>query len=238
MASLPGLRRTGPRVVALTRPPDGALMLLRPTWHIYNGYMTDTPIPPTETGPVDPEEQIFWQEVQERLVEKTKQMIDAVEVCLKQDLWEPALILILSHIDALAWLSRPADRDDVTRPDFVAWIDKYLLPDSNLECTAEELYGARCGLLHSHTGESRLHRQHKIRKIFWSRAQGDNVYTLIQIRMNEKLLPVGVGIDHLFWALRRALEQFGGALDEDRELGRLVGERILNSYFLRARRAG
>ena len=186
--------------------------------------------------PDDSAKRMFPNEVEEQLVAKTKQMVTAVEICLTHDLWEPALILILCHIDALAWLNRPVDREDVIREDFVVWVDKYLLPESGLECTAEELYGARCGLLHSHTGESRLHRQHKIRKIFWSRAQGENVYTLIQIRMNEKFLPVGVGIDHHFWALRTALERFGMALDDNRELGGLVGERILKSYLSRARR--
>lgn len=184
----------------------------------------------------DPVEAMFWREVSDQLTGHVKQMRRAVELCLQEDLWEPALILMLSFVDACAWLARPKDHPDVKVEDFVAWVNAYLLPESRLECTAEELYGARCGLLHSLTGESRLHRQEKIRKIFWSRASGDEVYTLLQLRMNEKNLPVGVGIDHLFWALGQGLQRFGDELDRNEELGRLVGERVQQSYFTRVRR--
>ena len=187
---------------------------------------------------VDPVEQKYWEEVAHQLTGQAKQMSRAVELCLAEDLWEPALVLMLSFIDACAWLTRKPGRKDVRADDFVEWVNKYLLPDSQLPCTAEELYGARCGLLHSLTGESRLHREHKIRKMFWSRASGEEVYTLIQLRMNEKFLPVNIGIDHLFWALQRGLLRFGEALDTDEQLGRLVGDRVQQSYFTKCRQVG
>jgi len=189
-----------------------------------------------ESSAPDPVEQMFWEEVSQLLLGQVKQTTRAIELCLQGDLWEPALVLMLSFIDACAWLARALDHADVKSEDFITWVEKYLLPDSKLECTAEELYGARCGMLHSLTGESRLHRQEKVRKIYWSRSQDDNVYTLLQLRMNEKFLPVGVGIDHLFWALGKALDRFGEDLDSNAELGRLVGDRIHQSYFTKVRR--
>jgi hypothetical protein len=179
---------------------------------------------------------MYWEEVGKLLVGQVKQTTRAIELCLAEDLWEPAIVLMLGFIDACAWLSRPLDHADVKADDFIAWTQKYVLPDSKLQCTAEELYAARCGMLHSLTGESRMHRQHKVRKIFWARAQDDNVYTLLQLRMNEKLLPVTVGIDHLFWALSRALDRFGLDLDADEDYARLVGDRIHQSYFTKVRR--
>lgn len=186
----------------------------------------------------DPAEQMFWDEVGRLLTTQVKQTTRAIELCLNEDLWEPALVLMLGFIDACAWLVRPPEHADVKADVFTAWADKYLLPHSKLECTAEELYGARCGMVHSLTGESRLHRQEKIRKIFWSRAQGENVYTLLQLRMNEKFLPVGVGIDHLFRALGKALTRFGDDLERNVELGRLAGDRIHQSYFTKVQRPG
>jgi hypothetical protein len=194
--------------------------------------MTDRP---SEEPIVDIAEQMFWDEVVRLLTGQVKQTTRAIELCLSEDLWEPALVLMLGFIDACAWLARPRDHADVRREDFVVWTERFLLPDSKLECTAEELYGARCGMLHSLTGESSLHRQEKIRKIFWSRAKGDNVYTLLQLRMNEKFLPVGVGIDHLFWALGKAMGRFSSELAEDEELAQRVGDRVHQSYFTKAR---
>jgi hypothetical protein len=184
----------------------------------------------------DPAEQMFWEEVDGLITGQVKQVKRAIELCLAEDLWEPALVLMLVFIDACAWLARPTNHADVTFDDFVAWTEKYLLPDSRLECTANELYGARCGLLHSLTGESKLHRRKEIRKIFWSRSNGDDVSTLIQKRMHEKLLPVAVGIDHLFWALGEALEHFGEDFESDDELAKRVGDRVHESYFTKMRR--
>jgi hypothetical protein len=195
--------------------------------------MSDNPQNPVIADSV---EQMFWDEVAEKVAGQVKQMTRAVELCLEADLWEPALILMLSFIDACAWLARPKNHADVKDKDFVSWVETYLLPESKLECTAEELYGARCGLLHSLTGESRLHRQEKIRKIFWSRATGDDVYTLLQLRMNEKFLPVGVGVDHLFWALGKGLKRFGEAVNRDEDFAHLVGDRVQKSYWTRVRR--
>jgi hypothetical protein len=184
----------------------------------------------------DPAEQMFWEEADRLITGQAKQVTRAIELCLAEDLWEPALVLMLMFIDACAWLARPTNRADVTFADFVAWTEKYLLPDSRLECTAAELYGARCGLLHSLTGESQLHRRKKIRKISWSRANGHDVYTLIQKRMHEKFLPVAVGIDHLFWALGKALNNFGEDFETDGELAKRVADRVHESYFTKMRR--
>lgn len=186
----------------------------------------------------DTADEAYWTEVADLLEGQMKQFVRAIEVCLEEDLWEPALVLMLSFIDACAWLCRPEDAVKSRMADYISWTDAYLLPDSGLQCTAEDLYGARCGLVHSVTGESDLHRQNKVPKIFWSRSQSDETYTLIQLRMAENLEPIGINIDHLFWALRQALERFVRKLQTDDELATRVGRRVHKSYFTKCRRAG
>lgn len=52
----------------------------------------------------------------------------------------PGLILLYATIDILASLNRPEAKEDVTRQDFISWIDAYMLPRPPLNCTAVDLY--------------------------------------------------------------------------------------------------
>lgn len=175
----------------------------------------------------DPEEA----EAEQQFERKVKQLFAALEHCLGTNLWEPALILTYSGIDAMAWLDRPADHEDVTPDDFIAWVNTYLLPESGLNCSAEDLYGARCGMLHSHTAESRRHRQLLIRKLFYHRMVDEKPLALVQIRMNEKFLPVSVNVDRLVFFFSEGVERFVARLNAEPDRERLVRERILKSYL-------
>lgn len=170
-----------------------------------------------------------------RLSEKLKALWKAIDICLEHNLWEPALILIYSGIDAMAWLDRPRDRDDVTPDDFINWVNKYLLPESALECTAEDMYGARCGLLHSHTAESKRHRQLRVKKLFYSRMWEGKPLILLQLRMNEKFFPATVNMELLARAFLKAIERFTAAVDGDPMKLALVSDRIVESYLVEVR---
>ena len=69
------------------------------------------------------------------------------DFCFREELFTESLVLLYAGIDALAWLALPSG--DVNGSDFVKWVNTYLLPDSGLQCTAEDIWAARCGLLHS-----------------------------------------------------------------------------------------
>lgn len=170
-------------------------------------------------------------EAEEQFETKVKQLFAAVAHCLDSNLWEPALILIYAGIDAMSWLDRPADHEDVTPDDFMAWVNAYLLPESALNCSAEDLYGARCGMLHSHTAESRRHRQLRVRKLFYHQVIHGRPVALIQIRMDERYLPASVNIDHLAFCFGRGLQRFVDVINSDADRERLIRERILNSYL-------
>src|SRR5207245_8304759 len=98
-------------------------------------------------------------EAEAQFERKVRQLVAALEACLTANRWEPTLILLYAGIDAMAWLDRPASQRDVIEADFVQWAERYLLSQPSPGLTGEDLYGARCGLLHSHTGESKKHRR-------------------------------------------------------------------------------
>lgn len=67
----------------------------------------------------------------------------------------PTILLIYATIDILSSLARPMSRPDTHPQFFRGWVTEYMLPDSQLPCNAEDIYAARCGLLHTLTAESR-----------------------------------------------------------------------------------
>src|SRR5256885_1307348 len=79
----------------------------------------------------------------------------------------PGLILLYSLVDTMAWLSLPEGVEDVKGTDFIGWVRTYGLEQRVAPCTADELYGARCGLLHSFSPDSRRSRRGGIRPIYY-----------------------------------------------------------------------
>jgi hypothetical protein len=70
----------------------------------------------------------------------------------------PGLILLYSSIDIISSLSRPINDQDTSGAIFKDWVDAYMLPNSGLSCTSQDVWAARCGILHTLSLESRLSR--------------------------------------------------------------------------------
>jgi hypothetical protein len=88
-----------------------------------------------------------------------------INVTIENGCFGSAVILILSAIDAMAYLSMPENQEDVTRADFIGWAEKYIRFPGREQLTGEDLYGARCAMLHSYRVRSRMSREGKCRKI-------------------------------------------------------------------------
>ena len=84
------------------------------------------------------------------LEENVEKHFLAIDLCLENSLLMPALVLIYNGIDTFAALNREAKKDKVTRDDFINWCDRYIFPGNNLECSGQDLYAARCGILHTY----------------------------------------------------------------------------------------
>ena len=62
------------------------------------------------------------------------------------------LILVYCGIDQFSWLN--TDKDKHGFVEFQAWVDEYIFPYHQLNCTSEELWAARNGMVHMGTAES------------------------------------------------------------------------------------
>jgi len=78
----------------------------------------------------------------------------------------PALILLHSALDTVGWLD--SSERFATRRSFCDWADMYLLTSGEFDCTAIDLYAARCGLLHTLSPDSTLADDGRARQICWA----------------------------------------------------------------------
>ena len=88
-----------------------------------------------------------------------------IRTMLEHDCLGSAVILILSGIDAMAYIAMPAKQDDVTRRDFVRWVEQYIKLPCSEQLTGLDLYGARCAMLHNYGVASDLSRKGKCRQV-------------------------------------------------------------------------
>ena len=137
--------------------------------------------------------------------------IDSVARLLADDHVTQALVLLYSAIDTLAWLGAPGPK--ATRTVFKDWIDKYLLLHTGLQCTAADLYSARCGLLHTSTAESDMTVDGSAREIwYWT---GPNSRQYLESRAAGRTDVVLVGVPDFVAAFLGASDAFRADLAED-----------------------
>jgi hypothetical protein len=156
----------------------------------------------------------------------------AIQLTLNAKKHLPTLILIYSSIDILAWLNRPVTHPDVVTSDFISWVDKYLLPRSNLNCSSLDLYAARCGIVHSYSAESKLSREGKVKQIWyaWGKADAKRLENRIQ-HTNLDKIAVAVKVEELFNALKSGFASFISTIDADPNHAKLVYERARAKLF-------
>ena len=83
----------------------------------------------------------------------------------------PALVLLYSATDVFASLLRTEAQADTNGGHFKKWTEDYLIKPSLPTITSEDLWGARCGLLHTHSPSSRDSRRGKARELTYYRAR-------------------------------------------------------------------
>jgi len=177
-------------------------------------------LPGTRTSDVG--DVAYWQNIYE--------LRKAPGICLQNQYWLSAVKLIYSGIDNLAWLSRVHDRPNVKKKDFMDFVDKYLLPDSGLRCSSEELYSARCGLLHSNTAQSEISRSGRARYLSYATGHSS------EERGYEHMLPesrhrnVVIHIDKLYNAYNRSIDRLNQRISEEANFADLIYRRSIKLY--------
>jgi hypothetical protein len=168
--------------------------------------------------------------VHPKLRKQVRDLCTTVEWCLAQNprLPIPALILVYSGIDGMAWLTMPDGHEDVRGADFQAWVKEYLLPDAGLACDEADLWAARCGLVHAQIMDSQSARHDRARHIWYHVGPGNQL--LIPIHEVSRELPVTISVETFVAAFRSATERFFERIEQDGGLERRVSARA-SRYF-------
>jgi hypothetical protein len=163
---------------------------------------------------------------------KFDQLLAACELCLNNGYTTPALIILFSAIDAAAWVFC-LNPSGPTKQRFVDWVKRYFLTAGRMECTALELYGARCALVHSLSPQSTLSQDGKARQILYA-TQGSDLEVLRRMtvvsnleikpdgRMAECSRYVAVHVNDLLSCFRQGLD----SMFRESETNPALAERI------------
>jgi hypothetical protein len=145
-----------------------------------------------------------------------------IRVALENECYGSAVVLILSGIDAMAYLSMPAGQQDVTRNDFVAWVDKYIHFPCREQLTGWDLYGARCGMLHNFSTISKLSRDGQCRQV------GYMDRSIPEVRYDPKVDKdfVLVSIEALAEAFFKGVDKFLIDVYSNKQSAKLADERF------------
>jgi len=84
-------------------------------------------------------------------------ILAGILLCREHQCCGSAVVLAYSAIDNLAFLTMDQKQPDVTGADFRRVVSQYI--GSSVGATPDELWAARCGILHCHTAQSRLSRE-------------------------------------------------------------------------------
>jgi len=127
-----------------------------------------------------------------------------IDVALANECYGSAVILILSAIDAMAYLSMLQDQEDVTKLDFIGWAERYIRFDCKEQLTGADLYGARCAMLHSYGVRSSMSRKGECRLVGYM----SEAYPPVQYNPKVSTELVLVSVPALRDALFKAIDTF------------------------------
>ncbi|MEQ1511480.1 MAG: hypothetical protein ABL934_02245 [Lysobacteraceae bacterium] len=83
---------------------------------------------------------------------------EALTTLNEKNLYGEGLVVAYSAIDSLGLLDAPPAQINASGPAFKAWVDKYLIKQKGVTFTSNDLWAARCVVLHTSTSESDLSR--------------------------------------------------------------------------------
>jgi hypothetical protein len=151
-------------------------------------------------------------------------MRTGIRACAQAKCVVSALTLIYSAIDAMASLTRVGRDARGTRKEFLAWAEEYLLPQLDGSLTSLDLYGARCGVVHTYGPDSNLSRTGQARILIYKWRHGHRPDDpLLEERSRSATV---IEIECLIEGLERAVDQFKARVAEDPELRERVESNV------------
>lgn len=156
-----------------------------------------------------------------------KQNLDGIDLCIKTELIFPALALIYSSIDIMAWM---AYGDIGVKKRFTDWIDRWMYRNRGLEASSTDLYAARCSVLHTLTPDSDLSKKGNANIVAYAWGTADlNHYK--EVAKERGITDQSfIHVNDLFDIYKEGVNEFLSDVESDSELQKSFNERIEKSY--------
>lgn len=147
---------------------------------------------------------------------KYEDLLKSIKICKDAELKESVLILMYSTIDSLAWLN--SSETNITKRngkiEFISFCNKYLIPKIKSDITADELYAARCSVVHTISATAKNNIEKNIRTVCYannSKAVEEGNKHLIKLNQNT----VCVDLVTLLAVLVKNIDNFFIDIDND-----------------------
>ena len=148
-----------------------------------------------------------------------KTLISAIEDCRDRKQILPCITLIYCGIDIVASLEK--NKGEGTASAFQRWTNNYLLPEKIFGCSSKDLYGARCGVVHTFSSASDYSRIGKARQIIyaWGKASANDLQRIAKtIKRND----IVIHLDELITSYKNGVNNFFSELSKDPERVKMV----------------
>jgi predicted acyltransferase (DUF342 family) len=142
-------------------------------------------------------------------IDTINKIIDSIDILIANDQEMTSLILLYSGIDIVSSFLVNG-KGNTSKKHFIEWTNKYLIPKLDYKCTAEDLYAARCAVVHTMRSESNLSVTNKAKQIYyeWGSIRSVNQENLINsIDFNLKGIILLQG-EELVDAFESAFQEF------------------------------
>lgn len=169
------------------------------------------------------------QKIEEKLHSFISEQIEALRLLGDNKLFIPYLMITYTIMDIFADITGDHVRDKYIGKRFEAFATKYLMKHLS-DVTTDDLWGARCGLLHTGTPESDKSRNGVARQILYSWGAADISLVKKLAAKEGKPKYVALSIDSLSIALIKALEDILTEIENDHHLRTKYGSKIKKFY--------
>jgi hypothetical protein len=142
----------------------------------------------------------------------------------------PAFILLYATIDILSSLTRPMNQTGTSRAVFKDWVTKYMLGTRTLDWNANDVYGARCGILHTYSIESDQSRTNKAKPLVFISNTDERFFFVGQKSVNPRRA-IRVELHEFLRAFSDATRRFEMAIQSDVTLKKMVLHHSKNLAF-------
>ena len=115
------------------------------------------------------------------------QITQSVFLLSDHKLYGQFLIIFYASIDAMGLLDASPDVKKTTNNTFKNWVNKFFLPNGSFAFNAEDMWGARCSVLHTYTTSPDHSKQGKAKEL---------QYIISPISNSHPIVPVLRSIDN------------------------------------------